>query len=213
VTHGWIGELRNKLDSPLDETSRTGHQRRLCMLAATCFSTFDVCPEHICTTFACEDDFSIAMQCAVIVHDNTLFDSEENAESRYLTRMLRRHRRLLHSLEPFFGQSFPPICRRTGLLHAEAYDDALAQLWVGYRPGNSSSWRILPKPNSRWISCVADGGKNIYYDMLTGELLIGGKRSGRLPHRMLNHSTYESIFGTVSGPNLCVLFLGLFLRF
>jgi hypothetical protein len=202
ATYGWIGELRKRLGSPIDEASRVSLQRRLFMLAATCFSTFDVCPEHIRTIFTCEDDFSIAMQCAVIVHDNMPFEiAMEDPDRHYLVRMIRRHHRLLHDLEPLFSESFPPTHCQTGLLHSVGYDDALAHMWIGHRRGTSSSWYALPKPNSRWISCETEAQKKVHYDLLTGELLIGGKRLGRLPPGILYHGTYTSLFGRVSGQN------------
>jgi hypothetical protein len=182
-----------------DEASRASLQCRLFMLAATCFSTFDVCPEHISATLASEEDFAIAMQCAVIVHDNT---PQSLSNSDYFTRMLNRHHRLLYDLEPIFSQQSPPISGKSRLLYSDVYDDALARFWEGYRLCTSSGWHALPKPNSRWISTVTERGQTVHYDLLTGELLIGGKRLGRLPPMIVRHSTvttYASIFGTVSG--------------
>ena len=106
------------------------------MLAATCFSTFDVCPQHIPATLSSEEDFSVAMQSAVIIHDNAFSPvslpkgDEQVPGAEYLqrvhyNRMLRRHYRLLHNLEPIFSQSFPPIRGRAELLHGSAYDVAL----------------------------------------------------------------------------------------
>jgi len=214
VTYQWIGEISRQLDSTEDETSRAGIRRRLCMLAATCLSTFDVCPEHIPATLSSEEDFSVAMQCAVIVHDNASFDipqalpddgNERLSEAEYLqrvynNRMLHRHYRLLHNLEPIFSQPFPPIRGRAELLHGGAYDVALSRLWVGYRRCNTSGWHALPGPGSRWISCVAQGGQKVDYDLLTGKLLIGGKRLGGLQQDIVMHPTYTSIFRGVSYP-------------
>jgi hypothetical protein len=200
VTYQWIIEVRRKLDSTQDEASRTGLQHRLCMLAATCLSTFDVCPQHVHAILSSKEDFSIAMQCAVFVGNNIqnkLSLSEDNFF--YLTRMLGRYRRILNDLEPMFRQSLPPARGRAGLMHADAYDDALAQLWVGYCKSNPSSWHVLPRPKSRWISCVTEKGQKVHYNLLTGELLIGGKRLGRLPSKIVDHPTYECIFGKVSG--------------
>ncbi len=167
------------------------------MLATTCFSTFDVCPEHIPAILATEEDFSIAIQCAVIVHDNTP-PSVSDDSSLYLARMLSRHRRLLHYLEPILGQSLPAVIGQVKLLHAGAYDHALAKLWLGYRRRTFSSWHVLQRSNSRWICCIAEGGHEVHFDLLTGQLLIGGKRLGRLPQEIVEHPTYASILGTVS---------------
>jgi hypothetical protein len=158
------------------------------MLAATCFSTLDVCPEHIPAILTTEEDFSIAIQCAVIVHDNTS-QSLSGDNSVYFIRMISRHRRLLHSLEPIFSQS---SC-------VGAFDHALSLLWLGFRRCTSSSWHVLPGPNSRWISCVAEGQHEVHYDILTGKLLINGKPLGKLPQEIVEHPTYASVLGTVSG--------------
>jgi hypothetical protein len=171
------------------------------MLAATCFSTFDVCSEHIPISLASDEDFSIAIQCAVIVHDNTPTSlSKDN--SHYLTQIISRHLRLLHYLEPFFSQSSPAFPEEAKLLHASAFDHALARLWLGFRRRISSSWYALPRPNSRWISCVAEGGHEVHYDLLTGQLLINGKPLGRLPQKIVEHPTYAGLLGTVSGQTL-----------
>jgi hypothetical protein len=199
LTYRWIGEVGKKLESTQDEAPCAGLRRRLCKLAATCFSTFDVCSKHIPVVLASDEDFSIAMQCAVIVHDNTL--SSDN--SLDLTQMISRHRRLLHCLEPIFSQSSPAFLD-SNLLHTGAFDHALARMWLGYRRRIPSSWHSLPRANSRWISCVAEGGHEVHYDLLTGQLLVNGKPLGRLPQKIVEHPTYTSLLGTVSDQSAAV---------
>ena len=188
LTYQWICELEKKLESTNDETSCTGLRRRLFMLAATCFSTLDICPEHIPAILTTEEDYSIAIQCAIIVHDNQSL-SLSGDDSVYLTRMTSRHRRLLHSLEPIFSQ---PSC-------AGSFDHALSRLWLGFRRCTYSSWHILPGSESRWISCVAEGQHEVHYDILTGKLLINGRPLGKLSQEIVKHPTYASVLGTVSG--------------
>src|ERR1019366_4422303 len=121
LTYRWICEVGKKLESTHDETSCAGLRRRLCMLAATCFSTFDVCSKHIPVTLAPDEDISIAMQCAVIVHDNTP-PSLSDDSSLHLSQMICRHRRLLHYLEPIFSQPLPDVLGEAKLFHAGAFD-------------------------------------------------------------------------------------------
>ena len=195
VTYGWIFDIRKNLKRTQDETIRAGLQQRLCMLAATCFSTLDVCPEHIRTLLADDNDFSTAMQCAIFVYDNAPPPVPGNHS--YPMRMLRRHRRLLHNLELIFRESDDQADGdQSKLQHGGAYTHALSHL-LDLRC--SSSWHILPRPNSRWISCMTEGGQEIHYDLLTGQLLIDGKQLGRLPREIVEHPTYTSIFGSVSG--------------
>jgi hypothetical protein len=203
VTYRWISEVGMKLDSAQDEASCADLRQRLCMLAATCFSTYDVSSEHIPVVLASEEDFSVAMQCAVIVHDNTprSLTGLTHDNSFYLTRMLCRHYRLQHYLEAIFIQSLQDSAGKARLLHSAAYDDALARLWLGYQPRNFSSWHALPRPNSRWIFCITEKGKEVHCNLLTGELLIGGKRLmdlGRLPQEIVEHPTYVNLLGLVS---------------
>ena len=197
VAHQWICEVNEKINPTQDEATREGLRLRLCMISMTCFSTFDVCSDHIPSALVTKEGFSIAMQCAVIVHDNTP-PSLSDGDSPYLTRMLSRHRRLLHHLEPTFCQSMPGVVGEAELLRADAYDDALARRWPGYHGDISSRWHSLPKPNSQWISCSAEGGHKVYYDLLTGKLLIDGNPLGRLPQEIEEHPTYASVLGAVS---------------
>ncbi|KAH9169118.1 hypothetical protein EDB89DRAFT_2073314 [Lactarius sanguifluus] len=150
IAHKWVNEIGSKLDITEDETSRTNLRRRLCTLAATCFSTYDVCLEHIPRILASDDDIAIAVHCAVIVHGNTPSNLEDN-HSRYLIRLLNRHHRLLHFLEPSL--------RKCVQSNPSGFDRGFASLWPGFRRQISSNWHVLPSPNSRWISCIIEGGQ------------------------------------------------------
>ncbi|KAH9056881.1 hypothetical protein EDB87DRAFT_1155391 [Lactarius vividus] len=187
VVHRWIGELGSKLETADDEKSRTDLHRRLCILATTCSSTYDVPPEHAPWALFSDSDFSIAVHCAVIVYDNTPPTLKDDG-SGYLTRLLSRHRRLLHLLEPILLQGVRS--------NPMGFDDGLANVWTGFRRQSSSNWHVLPDHNSRWISCRVEGGQEVHLNLLTGQLLIGGNPLGRLPQEIIGHSTYASVLGT-----------------
>src|SRR5579863_948447 len=128
---------------------------------------FDVCLEHIRTLLADDEDFSIAIQCAIIVFDNAPPSVSDN-NSSYVMRMLRRHHRLLHDLELIFSQSDPADADQARLLHGGAYNHALSHLSLDLQC--SSSWHMLPRPNSRWISCMTEENQEVHHDLLTGQL-------------------------------------------
>ncbi|KAH9169121.1 hypothetical protein EDB89DRAFT_1509000 [Lactarius sanguifluus] len=132
------------------------------------------------------------MQCAIIVHDNTP-SSLADDNTFYLTRMLHRHSRLLHLLEPVF--SFHDVPANLSFSLADGYDHAVSSFWPGYRRSASSRWRAVPKPKSRWTSCVAEGGQKIHYNLLTGQLLVNGKPLGKLPQEIIEHPMYADILG------------------
>jgi hypothetical protein len=186
VAYKWIGELLSKLD---DELSRDKLGRQLCILAATCFSTYDVCSKHVPLILSNDLDFAIAVHCAVIVHDNTPPTLKDN-DSDYLSRLLKRHRRLLHFLEPFFYQGINS--------NPEGFNDGISKISSHFRLQISSNWHTLPSPNSRWITCTMGGGLEVHYNLLDGRLLLGGEPLGRLPQEVMKHPTYASVLGAVS---------------
>ena len=188
IAHKWISELVSKLERTEDEKSCVKLGRRLGILAATCFTTYDVCFEHVPWTLSNDSDIAVAVHCAVIVQDNTP-SIIVGDELPYLTRLLNRHHRLLHLLEPFL--------RKGVQSNPSGFDHGLANLWPGFRRQTSSNWHVLPSPNSRWISCIAEGGQEVHYNLLTGELLIGGNPLGRLPQDIIQHTTYASLLGSV----------------
>ena len=192
VAYTWVRQLGSKLETTDDETACTDLRRRLCTLAATCFSTYDVCLEHVPWILSSGSDIAIAVHCAVIVYDSTpSIDSIlEDDGSRYLIRLLLRHRRLLHFLEP-------ALCEGVRS-NPSGFDHGLASLWPAFRRHSSSNWHVLPSPNSRWISCIVEGGQKVHYNLLTGQLLIGGSPFGKLPQEIIEHATYASVLGTVS---------------
>jgi hypothetical protein len=192
VTYEWVGQLSSKLDPTQDESeeSRTELRRKLCALAATCFSTFDVGSEHVQNILSTDEDFAIAMHCAVIVHDNTPPSSVAGDSSVYLNRQINRYHRSVRFLESSFLEGVRS--------NQSGYDCALSRLWAKFHRENSSSWRILPAPNSRWMSCTAEGGNEVHYNLLTGQLLVGGTPLGKLPQEITKDSTYMSVLGAVS---------------
>ena len=193
IAYKWISELSLKIDvtQAEDETSCSDWRRRLGILAATCLSTYDVSLEHVPWTLSSDSDIAIAVHCAVVVFDNTpsILGGDYSC---YLTRFpsRNRHRRLLHFLEPFL--------RKGVQTNPSGFDHGLASLWPSFRRQASSNWQVLPSPNARWIFCIAESGQEVHYNMLNGELLIGGNPLGRLPQNIIKHSTYASILGTVS---------------
>ncbi|KAF8260954.1 hypothetical protein EI94DRAFT_1811014 [Lactarius quietus] len=189
VTHKWISELSLNLENTEDEKLCANLRQRLGILAATCLSTHDVCFEQVPYTLSDDSDVAIAVHCAVIVHDNTPSDSNLGGDkSRYLARLLNRLQRLLHFLEPFL--------RKGVRSNPSGFDHGIASLWPRFRRQASSNWHVLPSPNSRWISCIAEGGQEVHFNLLTGRLLIGGNPLGRLPQGIIRHSTYASLLGT-----------------
>ncbi|KAH8989920.1 hypothetical protein EDB86DRAFT_3235448 [Lactarius hatsudake] len=163
VAHKWIHELSSKLGHRLKKT------RRAPPCAATCLSTYDVCPEHVPSTLASDNDIAIA--------------------DDYLIRLLNRHRRILHFLEPHLreGVQSNPLGFDKRLWQVCGLGSAGRQLQIGMRS---------PGLTHGGFFCTVEGGQEVHYNILTGQLLIGGNPLGRLPQDIIQHSTCASVLGT-----------------
>ena len=108
-------------------------------------------------------------------------------------RVLHRDRRLSHVLELTVEK----------LIRADqcGLDTAIVSVWSGYSPGDGG-WKTLPTPNSQWLMSLTaplpgQTGQEVHYNILDGELLVGGKPLGRLPREIVGHPTYRRIFNQV----------------
>lgn len=191
TTFGWLNILCTKMQNTDDENTVREFQLRICEMAATCRGTFDVETDHFSELLASAEDITIAVQCAILVHDNSPL-SLSNAPYG-LKRLLDRDARLSHSLEHHL--------RRLIEIYPDGVDCAITALWTAFRPG--SDWNPMPSPNERWIiamSAVEPGQQSQYIQLniLKGELLVDGDRLGRLPGEIVAHPTYLRILGQVS---------------
>ena len=187
VTHNWMREILLKLQGDkVDDEQASELQRWARDMAATCRATFDVEDGiHLDALLCSSDDVAIALECAIVIHDNT--------PPHLAQKLLHRDQRLSHFLEALLIE----------LIQNDKYglDTAIASVWPSYRPGYGG-WRQLDGPNSRWLTShtaplPGQRSQQVHYNILTGELLVGGKPLGPLPHEIVSHPTYIRIFGQV----------------
>ncbi|KAG2078525.1 hypothetical protein BDR04DRAFT_1086936 [Suillus decipiens] len=170
-----------------DETVSRDLQGRVRDMAVTCRSTFDV-DGDASLLLTSNDDVRVFAYCAVMIHDNT--PSQLGGLPQHSKLLLERDERCCRALEP--------AIRQYAELHSEGLDRALAMIWGSYRPG--TPWRALTAPNSRWLMAQtapshSQSPQDVHIDLLSGCLLVDGKQLGRLPSMIVQHPTYQSIFG------------------
>ena len=185
-------EIVQKLQDTVDDDEASELQRRACDMAATCRATFDVdAGAHLDALLCSSADVAIAIECAIVIHDNTPPDLGHAFPD--LQKLLDRDHRLSHFLEsPLIKLIQEDQC---GL------DAAITSVWSVYRPGDGR-WQQLDGPNSRWLTSFTtplpdQRVQQVHYNILNGKLLVDGKSLGCLPQEIIGHSVYKRIFGQV----------------
>ncbi|KAG0701816.1 hypothetical protein DFH29DRAFT_541007 [Suillus ampliporus] len=182
-----LTQLSGKMQANNDEMVSRELQGRVRDMAVTCRSTFDV-DGDTSLLLTSSDDIKVFAYCAVMIYDNTPSQMDDLPQHSKL--LLERDKRCCHALEP--------AVRQYAELHREGLDCAMADIWGSYRPG--TPWRALPTPNSRWLvtqtapSC-SQSPQDVHFNLVSGCLLVDGKQLGRLPSMIVQHPTYQSIFG------------------
>jgi hypothetical protein len=185
-------EIVEKLQDAIDDNEISELQRRACEIAATCRATFDVDPGiHLDALLYSSADVAILVECAIIIHDNT--PAQLGNEFPDFQKLLHRDCRLSHLLELTVSKLI--LADRCGL------DTAIGSVWPGYLPGDKG-WTKSPWPDSQWLVSLAASvhgqtGQPVHYNLLDGELLVGGKPLGRLPREISGHPAYKRIFNQV----------------
>ncbi|KAG2341478.1 hypothetical protein BDR05DRAFT_1001591 [Suillus weaverae] len=187
ATFTLLGQLSRKMQASDDEKASRDLQGRLRDMAATCRSTFDVDGDSS-LLLTSDDDIKVFAYCAVMIYDNT--PSQLGNLPQYSKLLLERDKRCCHALEA--------AVRQYAEIHREGLDYAVAEIWGSYRRG--TPWRALPAPSSRWLvtqtapSC-SQSPQAVHYNLIDGCLLVDGKPLGRLPSIIVQHLTYQTIFG------------------
>lgn len=195
VTHRWMREIIEKLQSAEDDEEANELQRRTCEMAATCRATFDIdSPPHLDRLLDTSSDVAVLVECSIVVYDNTPPDLR--GAPPHIQTLLYRDRRLSHYLEE----------RLLGRIRSDrvGLDAAITAVWPGYRPG-LAGWQRLEGSESRWLtsftassSQASQRSQQVHYNVLEGRLLVDGKPLGRLPREITSHSTYKRVLGQVS---------------
>ncbi|RDB23567.1 hypothetical protein Hypma_009273 [Hypsizygus marmoreus] len=187
IAFKWLQQVTVSLRDTEDDAAISDLQHRICMVAATCRSTYDVEPQYLQKVLASHDDVEVFVQCAICLHDNVPPTNPPNDLKRLLSRDRRLSQRVAFTVWTRVEQS------QTGL------DCAIASIWAAYRRG--SPWKQLLKPNNRWITTTAtaepttSASSTVHLNLFDGALLINGKPLGRLPSEIVTNPTYTRILG------------------
>ncbi|KAI0029346.1 hypothetical protein K488DRAFT_56572 [Vararia minispora EC-137] len=183
LTEKLIGRL-----SSLRTTDMSEARTRVCEMAATACSTYDVPERHLVALLSTRLDFYSFMRSAILVQENMPATKSFSSSTVDVQLLFSCHWRLLYRTESRLREH-PE--RNAGL------DDVLASLWKAFVPGHA--WCTIPAPNNRLLVCKIPESRGTrshvaHLNILNGLLLINGKPIGCLPPEITSHSTYKRIF-------------------
>lgn len=189
VTLDWTRQLVKKLQECEIEESMKDLQLRVLQMAAICRATYDVdnSSGHLEGVLSSAEDVAILIECATIVHDNTPVHTDSLPLP--VRHLLDRDRRLSHTLERYIREQ---ILRVT---MSEGFNQSAKQV---YRM-SGSSWDSVPGHSDRWMMSkrTGDSSQRLYYNLLSGQLLVDGEPVGRMPENFVSHATYQRVFREV----------------
>ncbi|TFK56543.1 hypothetical protein OE88DRAFT_1649890 [Heliocybe sulcata] len=188
ITAIWMRKLQQAIEVTVDGDVVRALQLRLCEVACVCRSTYDVGRGNMPKVMTSNEDVSLLLECRIVIHDN--LPSDIGKTPARFRNMLNSDTRLSLAAEPLLSEVV--LQDFTGL------HQAAKAFWPGYVPG--TPWKALPRTDTaHWFTtiCGSEGrvASTVHLNILTGQLLINGKPSSRLPREFVEHPTYRRIFG------------------
>ncbi|KAI5800152.1 hypothetical protein DFH27DRAFT_653152 [Peziza echinospora] len=191
----WVQELSERLHDQRKAQPKEA-QARLVSAAVVCRETFNAGsrrvqsfwggdaekPHLIDRLLNSRQDLAVIALCATAIHEN----SPKNlfGQPASLRMMLDRDRRIAHALEPEI---------RTLVLSKSISLD-LSLCWNAYR---MAPWAASPI-NKMWLVSLSRVGaytQEVFYNVITGKLLVNGNPVGRMPVEYTSHPNYVDLFG------------------
>lgn len=186
ITLRWTRELAQAMRQSNDNDQP---QQRLLKAALTCRMTFFVDSQHVDSVLGSKTDIAAFVECGIQVHDNRPDDVTQLP--LLLQHALLRDRRLAHSVEPTLAQ----LIRNGNPGVTEGVKSIWQEAWL------PETWSFVPSTLQQWVetnTMPPEGAlsQSVHYNLISGELLVDGRRLGRLPAEYTGHPLYKRFFGT-----------------
>ncbi|KAF2802615.1 uncharacterized protein BDZ99DRAFT_401210 [Mytilinidion resinicola] len=183
----WMRKICEKVQGSQTEAERTDLRERLLEAALVAHSTFQVDEYHVEKLLTSQED--VAHYLAIIISIRENYPAAESDIPCPLRLLLQESSRLCHRLET--------VVRRLVLDDHSSLDLAIGSVWDNYPAGGV--WKSVDALNERWLSrkilpgaaCVS---RDVYFNVLTGEVLVNGRPISRLPSNFESHATFKRLF-------------------
>jgi len=181
----WVRELARKVPD-LGPGETNAIQTLVVHTAATCRMTFDVQECWLADVLSTREDVSVFAECGTMIRNYAhLIPSTSTTKQ-----ILGRDRRTAYAVEQ----------RLRKLVTVRDIGLDVAPIWPAYEPGGS--WTAEESPNERWVYTFTKQSRvrksqEVYYNLVSGELLVDNCTVGRLPISYTSHATYRELLGEV----------------
>ncbi|KAL8366469.1 hypothetical protein RB595_004986 [Gaeumannomyces hyphopodioides] len=174
-----------------DEVPRASLVRRTQMAALACHATFDVGAPHYASVLSDNHEAALFLESAIRATEHVAPRLPDHATTPVLDVLLHRRRRLAYEMEPHLKGR---ILSSAGL----CLNLAIKQFWPSCR--RDVTWSPAPAPHAHVLDArLSLPGRletlSLEYNLLTGNLMIGGAPLTGLPAHVREHPTYRRLFG------------------
>ncbi|KAK1255540.1 hypothetical protein MKX08_009535 [Trichoderma sp. CBMAI-0020] len=185
----WLRSLQDRVKDAQDETQRIELIERVFQVALVCMSSFYVNDEHLQQSVKNPAEACIMIESSIAIQSTMQFAMKpedafyRSATNRWCQCMYQAHQLYIEEIR----------CGRSSWL-----DEAITNIWSAY-PG-SGEWTTLSTAADHWlvtqtVAANGLGSLNVYFNLLTAELLVNGLPLSRLPVEYERHESYETYFG------------------
>ncbi|RMD42864.1 hypothetical protein DV735_g2274, partial [Chaetothyriales sp. CBS 134920] len=189
VTFGWTNLLNDKAYGATDDDQQTELLAHAVELALICTDTFNVDDGHLDEILNSHEDGSIFIQCSILIQNS----AQPNwIASNPLIPILKQRWKCLCL------RSYPILADQILTVNSQSLDHAISQTWSSYR--DAGGWCAVSDAFDFWIVKAlpakdSEAPLRVHYNLLTGELLVGGLPLARLPTHYTKHPMYCTLFG------------------
>ncbi|KAF2759861.1 hypothetical protein EJ05DRAFT_463267 [Pseudovirgaria hyperparasitica] len=187
VTFAWTRKLKEKLSTCFEENERKQWMDVSIEIALCCYSTFALDLPDIELLLTSEDLVAKLTECMITIDE--LRPTSIGKLPRHMRSSLLRFSRVAQIVEEV-------LCRVI-LRNGNGLNRSITSLWESYSPG--SPWQIAVRGQREWLmtktaETTDSGTVPVYFNLLTGSLLVNGSPLTRLPTTYERNASYLRLF-------------------
>ncbi|OMP85161.1 hypothetical protein BK809_0000260 [Diplodia seriata] len=191
VALGWCRDISNGVHECKTDAESERMGVFLSQSSLTCRMTYDTDPSRVNQVLFDQSDVADLVESSIYLNDN--FSSHQQNVSTEMRQSVLMDTKL--------SRSIAPRLRELIGVSGCGINDGIKKVYE--LPGLDGHWESVPGNEDRWLTCISCHGQSgptekYHYDILSGTVLIKGRRIGRLPPQYMSAPLYSRVFGSVS---------------